>query len=206
MELEQKHITALDKAETLMFHSDFCPYLELKELLFGASPLARSRFRLLFTNYYGLNTGGVTEEFKTRFFEILFDGEVIVARRPNFYPIIIELSGIKRRRGDYAIPFSFVSKLVAMHLETSPIYDKHVLAFFKEKVPAVSDDKAERIEWFVTFLDKVSAAYAGWATDKRIETVLDRLKRRDVRLNNCSVIRLLDFLVWKAGNQKLLAE
>jgi hypothetical protein len=39
MNLQQEHIDALDKAETLMFHSDFCPYLELKEMFPDASPL-----------------------------------------------------------------------------------------------------------------------------------------------------------------------
>ena len=66
MQLQQEHIDALNRAETLMFHSDFCPYLELKELLQEATPLARIRFRSLFTNYYGLNVGGLTETFKER--------------------------------------------------------------------------------------------------------------------------------------------
>lgn len=57
MQLQQKHIEALNKAETLMFHGDFCPYLDLKELLPDATPQARSRFRSLFTNYYGMNVG-----------------------------------------------------------------------------------------------------------------------------------------------------
>lgn len=67
MQLEQKHIDALDEAETLMFHSELCPYLELKDLLPDPAPLARRRFRLLFTNYYGLNVGGLTDAFKVAF-------------------------------------------------------------------------------------------------------------------------------------------
>jgi len=35
MNLEQRHVDALNEAETLVFHSDFCPYLELKELFPG---------------------------------------------------------------------------------------------------------------------------------------------------------------------------
>jgi hypothetical protein len=206
MQLEQKRVSALDKAETLIFHSDFCPYLELKELLPDASSLARSRFRSLFTNYYGLNTGGLTDEFKNRFFKILFVGKVIVDGRPDFSSILTELSRIRRKKGDYAMPFSFVSKLVAMHLETSPIYDRHVLAFFNEKAPAASGTKGKRIDWYVKFLGRVSASYIEWATDKKVVMILDRLRNRDSRLNNCNVVRLLDFLVWKAGNQKLLRE
>src|SRR5579862_7161675 len=41
--------------------------------------------------------------------------------------------------------FSFVSKLVAMHRESSPIYDRHVLAFFAKKAPAKSVPNEDRI-------------------------------------------------------------
>jgi hypothetical protein len=133
MELTQRHIDALNEAETLMFHCDFCPYLELKELFTDRSDLRRRRFRLLFTDYYGLNVAGLTDVFIDRFFEILFTGTEIVNGQPDFSAIFSELCSIPRRKGDSATQFSFVSKLVAMHRESSPIYDKHVLAFFGRK-------------------------------------------------------------------------
>jgi hypothetical protein len=204
MNLQQKHIDALDKAETLMFHSDFCPYLELKEMFPDASPLARHRFRILFTSYYGINAGGLTDVFKDRFFAILFDGNVIVNGQPDFPTILNELSLIPRKKGDYAMPYSFVSKLVGIHQESSPIYDKHVLAFFGKKAPAASVPKQNRIAWYVGFLSQVATDYATWAQDVRVIPNLHRLKLRDQRLAQCHAIRLLDFLIWKVGNQKLL--
>src|SRR6266702_3541383 len=117
MQLEQTQVCALDKAERLMFHSDFCPYLELKALLSDTSPEARERFRSLFTTFYGLNVGGLTDDFKEKFFEILFGGKILLNERPDFSGILNQLSGIKRKKGDYAMPFSFVSKLVAMQCE-----------------------------------------------------------------------------------------
>lgn len=204
MQLEQKHVGALDTAETLIFHSDFCPYLELKDLLPDASPLSRSRFRSLFTSYYGLNVGGLTNEFKSRFFEILFSDQVIVNGQREFSTILTALSRIRRKKQDYAMPFSFVSKLVAIHSESSPIYDRHVVAFFRENVPVASVDKKKRIQWFVGFLDRVGRSYEAWAEDDRIKPILNRLKARDSRLEKCDEVRLVDFLVWKVGNQKLL--
>ena len=204
MQLDQKHISALDTAETLIFHCDFCPYLELKELLRDSSTFARRRFRSLFTSYYGLNAAGLTDKFKTRYFEILFDGKVIVNGKPDFDLILTELSEIKRKKGDFAMPFSFVSKLASMHLETSPIYDKHVLAFFGKKASATSISRRDRIYWFVNFLDQVRLSYSEWANDKRIRLILKKFKARDSRLKECDEVRLLDFLVWKVGNQRLL--
>lgn len=204
MQLQQRHLDALDKAETLMFHSDFCPYLELKELLPNATPDARGRCRSLFTNYYGLNIGGLTDAFKNRFFEILFGANVIVNGQPDFITILNELSLIRSKQGYYTMPFSFVSKLVAVHQETSPIYDHYVLRFFGEKAPATSLPKPDRIAWYLGFLKQVAADYVAWAKDTEISSIVDRLKARDHKLAQCDAVRLMDFLVWKVGNQKLL--
>lgn len=204
MRLESKHIEALNKAEKWMFHSDFCPYLELKALLPDSSSFARNRFCTLFTNYYALNTGGLTDEFKKRYFEILFEEKIVIYGKPVFCQILTELSKIKRKKGDYAIPFSFVSKLVAMHLESSPIYDKHVLAFFGEKALDSSNNIENRIGWFVDFLDRVHDSYEEWAKNEQIVLILNNLKARDEELKKCHPNRLMDFLVWKVGNRKLL--
>ncbi len=204
MQLQPKHIAALNTAETLMFHSDFCPYLELKALLPDTSPHARARFRSLFTNFYGLNVGGLTDAFKDRFFAILFAGNIMADGLPDFTTILNELSLIQRKKGDYAMPFSFVSKLVAIHRETSPIYDRHVMDFFGQKAPAATLPKPDRIAWYVGFLSQVAADYAAWAKDVRVIPILNRLKARDPQLAHCDAIRLVDFLVWKVGNQKLL--
>lgn len=202
--LEPRHVEALDNAERLIFCCNYCPYFDLKVLFADRSPPARERFRALFTEFYNLNTSRPADEFKNRFFEIMFDGKVIVDGRPNWHEILTELSRIKRNKGDYAMPFSFVSKLVGMHLESSPIYDKHVLAFFGE-TPANSSIRADkRIEWFVGFLAKVARSYASWARDVSVKPILDRFKARDARLRSCHDVRLLDFLVWKVGNGKLL--
>jgi hypothetical protein len=204
MYLTPRHIEALDKAETLIAPSDFSPYLELKALLPDPSPPARDRFRRRFASFYGLNRGGLTNEFKDRFFEILFDGKVIVEGRPDFASILTELSRIKRRKGDLAMPFSFVSKLVAMHLESSPIYDRHVRAFFGKAAPPASVENDERIKWYLAFLGEVGRSYTAWAGDPQVRPILERLIARDDGLKSCHVVRLLDFLVWKVGNRKLL--
>mgnify|MGYP003341746588 FL=1 len=188
----------------LMFHSDFCPYLELKTLLPDQTDQARSRFRTLFTNYYGLNVGGLTDEYKNKYFNILHSGKVFKNQVPRFGSILRLLYKMPRKKGDRALPFSFVSKLVAIHLESSPIYDKHVLNFFGKKPPAATTAKAERIKWYVEFLNNVATDYTSWAQDPRVVPILNRLMGRDPQLAQCHVIRRMDFLVWKVGNQKLL--
>ena len=204
MLLQPEHIEALEQAEVLMFHSDFCPYLELKEIFREGTPQASKRFRILFTNYYGLNVGGLTDAFKDKYFEILFDSDLVVDDKPDYSSILTTLRKIPRKKGDYVLHLSFVSKLVAIHRESSPIYDRYVLKFFNAKTPATSISQEKRIEWYVKFLNDVANDYAKWANDQRIIPILERLKARDSRLGQCDVVRLMDFLVWKVGNQKLL--
>ena len=204
MQLTQRHVAALDTAEARMFHCDFCGYLDLKELLRDDSASARELFQDRFTGIYGLNVRGLTDAFKKRFFEILFDDKTCGDGQPDYGAILTQLSRFKRKTGSRALPLSFVSKLVAMRDESRPIYDRHVLAFFGAKIPGPAVAKQVRIEAFVAFLEAVASDYRAWATDKRIRPILARFKARDERLQNCDVVRLMDFLVWKVGNQKLL--
>ncbi|MCG3774676.1 MAG: hypothetical protein JW395_1500 [Nitrospira sp.] len=204
MQLTKRHVDALDAAQERMFHCDFCGYLELKELLRDDSESARELFRNRFTGMYGLNVGGLTDQFKKRFFEILHSDDVMTNGRPGYDRILSELGSYKRKTGHPGMPFSFVSKLVAMRDEGSPIYDRHVLAFFRGKLPGPAVKTKERIEAFVAFLDGVGQDYRAWSADERILPILTRFKDRDPRLRKCDVVRLMDFLVWKVGNQKLL--
>lgn len=204
MHLEQKHVEALDQAEASMFHWDFCPYLELKELLTISTTEAQRRFRILFSDYYGLDLAGLSDSFKEEYFKILFAGHVLVPGESDFATILKKLYWILRKQGDHALQLSFVSKLVAIHCEASPIYDSRVQKFFGEYDPGTSIDQDERIRWYIDFLQRVSGTYTAWAHDTRVIPIMDRLKKRDARLAECHPVRLMDFLVWKVGSLQLL--
>jgi hypothetical protein len=199
MKLQETHIEALDKAETLLFCCDYCPYLDLKALLRDGSAAAQKRFQPLFTRFYGLNVGGLTRDFKIRYFKILFDPPLAADGTPDVGSILGQLGELPRRKGDTALPFSFVSKLANIHNDTSPILDKYVLAFRGEKRPSLALSKPERIATFLERLKSMATDYTTWAAGSEVAGILDRLKERDERLADCSDIRLLDFLVWKAG-------
>lgn len=204
MQLETRHFDAFARAESLI-QPGFLTYLELKELFPDARPESRNRFRSLFTSFYRLNRGGLTDVFKDRYFDILFSKNVVVNGQVACAAIMLELYQIRRRKGDCAMHYSFVSKLVNIHRESSPIFDQHVTHFFSEYAPPAHIDNFKRIEWFVGFLDRVSTDYQAWAADDRMQVILNKLKSRDPRLERCHVVRLVDFLVWNVGALKLLA-
>ena len=91
--------------------------------------------------------------------------------RPDYESILNELSTIRRRKGDLAMPFSFVSKFIAMHDDGQPIYDRHVCSLFGVQSPPASVEKGKRIEWFVWFLSCVQKSYENWAIDPRMANV-----------------------------------
>jgi hypothetical protein len=215
MKLELRHVRALNKAEKLLVDRNFKPYFEMRELFppeapegrrdfESLTPEDRKRLKALFKRFYRLNGITMGEICEKRFFKKLFGNHVIVNGKPNFEELLMDLYRVKRPTRAQAMHFSFVSKLVNMHQESSPIYDRHVLNFFQERVPAATKAPKDRIEWYVEFLDEVATNYEKWAKKKEVKTILERLKERDKRLKNCDVVRLMDFLVWKVGNQKLL--
>jgi hypothetical protein len=205
MKLEQRHIDALIEAESWIFHSDICPYLELKELLLKNTQKSRERFCVLFKRIYGMDKAGLTDTFLNRFFEILFDGKIYTeSGLPDYSAILRRLYKFKRKQNDFALQFSFVSKLVATHQDNCPFYDKHVRAFFGKKMPAKSEGIKKRIEWYVDFLNYVRRSYTEWEKNNRIKPLINRIRARDSRLMKCDTVRLMDYLVWNVGNKKLL--
>lgn len=184
MELTEDKLNAFRRAEGLIAHRDFCPYLELKTLLTDASEVSRARFCSLFSHYYGMNAGGLTDEFKTRYFQILFNELVFANGQPRYGAILEDLSRFPGKNGHSALHFSFVSKLVAIHDETKPIYDRHVLAFFNVKAPASSKKREIRTTWYVDLLTQIAADYARWGNDPRVKPILDRLRLAIQDCNN----------------------
>jgi len=124
----------LSEALAYLRYADYAPYLTLKRLFLARQDGYQALFCREFARFYGLNAGGVTEAFKKRYFELLFGLRIQEGVDP-YTPILTELYEIPRRQGDKALQCSFVSKLVAMHDETRPLYDRHVSAFFGITVP-----------------------------------------------------------------------
>jgi hypothetical protein len=206
MDLTPDHIEALRRAAGLLLKSEFQPYLELKARLPDArlNAALRPEFRKNFCKYYGLNTAGLTDDFKDRYFEILFREDVVPDGLPGYGRLLDILSEIPRKKGDFALPFSFVSKLVAMQNENWPIYDRHVLNFFGTSAPNSRTPKVQRIAWFVGLMHQIATDYGAWCGNDEVQAVLNQLRQRDASLAHCAPIRLIDFLVWKVGNRKIL--
>jgi hypothetical protein len=200
MDLNPEQLDALDQAEPLILKRDYSKYLRLKELLPQQNESNQVEFRRVFKSYYGLNTARLGDQFLNAFFEALFQWN----KGMDAAALLKKLYQIPTERGRNTLQLSFVSKLMAIHDESRPIYDKHVRSFFAVSEIGTKKPIDERIAWWIAFLDGVKAAYERWVTSEEVTRILNRLCKRVPELAACNPVRLLDFLVWKIGNASLI--
>ncbi len=194
-------LTLLVEAIKHLKEENISPYLKLKRILAEKPVGFETAFRQTFESYYGLNAGGVTRAFKDRYFNLLFGLEIQDDDDP-YTPILIELYQIPRRKGDKALQCSFVSKLVAIHDESHPIFDRHVSDFFGITVPS-NGSVDFRVAGFLANLKYLRKTYESWSEDSEFQKVLLVVKQRHPYLNDCTTSRIADFLVWTVGRKKL---
>lgn len=181
--------------------SDVAAYQDLKRLFAEKDDAGRGEFRRAFERYYGLYAGGVTQAWRDRYFELLF-GLTLTEGADPYTPLLWSLYAIPRHKGDCALQFSFVSKLVAMHDERYPLYDRYVSGFFGIAPPAIGG-LSFRIAGFVAHMQWLRQTYAAWAQDAAFQQVIASLRDRYPCLQSVAVPRLADMLVWAAGKSGL---
>jgi hypothetical protein len=112
-----------------------------------------------------------------------------------------KLLPIERIKGDKALQFSFVSKLVAIHDEQQPIFDRYIGFFFGIGPPSLMLLPEFRIMGFLQNLAEIRRRYEAWSKDKMFTEVLCDLRRKIPDLADCHEVRICDFLVWSVGKK-----
>lgn len=199
--LNAHQASVLSEATKHVKREDVTRYLALKQMLSQRQPGFREEFRKEFTNFYGLNAGGVTETFKDRYFDILLGATVETGEDP-YTPILRDLYEIPRRKGDKALQYSFVSKLVAMRDETRPLFDRYVSEFFGISAP-MSGSVDFRIAGFATNMEWLRQTYGCWSEDERFQMIWHTLVEVHPGLAACAAARVADFLIYSVGREQL---
>jgi hypothetical protein len=197
MSAENIRWNLLKRAVATIRPTDFSEYFELKRLSQKSDPVSRQELQTRFANYYRLHIGGLTDAFKRRYLELLLTCKPRGKRDP-YTPLLKELYEFPRRKGDRTLQVSFVSKLVAFHDESRPLYDVHVKNFFGFSPPSVGPIDF-RIAGFVANLQNIQAQYEAWSASPRFAKAMRPLFNKNPALKNCHPTRLCDFLVWTVG-------
>ena len=194
------HWKLLAKAAHRIHSRDLNGYFELKSLLHGDAN-HRDTFKAKFTTYYGLNSGGLTNKLKERYFELLFSHEAQNQKDP-YTDLLTELYKYPNQRGYQTLQGSFVSKLVAIHDEERPIYDTHVGNFFGVSSPSIGPIDF-RIAGFVANLEHIRQIYSIWKSEREYTQLTGKLFQKHPALQSCHAVRVCDFLVWAVGHYRI---
>ena len=171
-------------------------YLNLRSMFSEMSK--RTLFESEYSSYYGLRAAGLTEKWLKRYFELLFGYKDVQLTAPEPYrSLLMDLYEYPRRKGDKVLQFSFVSKLVAFHNESRPLYDQRVRHFFGLGPPKFGANEF-KIFGFVRNLNEIARHYGTWTGQREFIEILDQMRARCPRLSDCHDVRLIDFLVHKA--------
>jgi len=179
---------------------DVATYLEIRGLLTSDNPDDRARLERLFASFYGLNPF-VAGVYKRRYFDILRSLRGAKLPSDPYSGVLRELYEVPRAKGDQALQCSFVSKLISIHDEARPIYDRHVGSFFSLPLP-VRGTIESRIAEFVRALESIRQAYSSWSLLEGGVSLLKTLRSSIPDLERCHPNRVWDFLVWAHGNDQ----
>ena len=172
-------------------------YLNLRNMMSDACAEEKLRFRKEFSNYYRLHAAFLSKEWKDKYFELLFSfGEKMP---PEAHRVaLLELSKFPRLKGDEAAQFSFVSKLVGIHDEQQPIFDRFVQHFFGLGPPSLGPLEF-RISGFVRNLNEIAMRYRIWIEYEPFAAIIRELRCKYPHMAECHPHRICDWLVWIVG-------
>lgn len=195
--LDQFQLKTLRAATRHLSSRDINSYLALRASLLSRTIGFEAKFQKDFSQFFRLNSSGLTDEFKAHYFKLLFSFAKSQEADP-YSSILRELYKFERRKGDKSLQCSFVSKLVAIHDDDRPVFDIYVQNFFGIGVPR-SIDVDFRIAGFVRNLEVIRAAYHAWQDDTSYQAVIRDACSQHPLLSQCSSVKVADFLVWTAG-------
>lgn len=161
-------------------------------------------FQFLFRSFYRLDNAGLTDDFKSKYFELLqihrSDKSIDI---PALVKILYEFKTLKNVN---SIQFSFVSKMVNTIDDSMPIYDSEVARMFEFRVPYTYKDTYQRINKYMEFYAKLSKQYNEFIAKSSLKTALSCLNSNLNGISSLSENKKIDFLVWSAGKLEYKGE
>lgn len=155
-------------------------------------------FQFIFRSFYRVDNAGLTDESKTKFFELLSIAKT--EQQADISEIVRSLFDIPNRKGQASLQFSFATKLAATVEPTSPIYDAEVASVFGFRAPYNYKPFEQRLSEYTSFYTKLKSLY---------QTIIDKDDLKEARAmfrsqyqcteSDVPETKVLDFIFWSAG-------
>jgi len=171
---------------------DIGTYCFLKKKFAKGDILKDLEFQSKFKQFYIMNSAGLSDGWKERFFELLS------AKYDNLKYILSELYKIPRRDGRYSVQFSFATKLLHTVNNENPIYDKMIGEVLDKKINGPNRD--EKINSCIEIYNFLKKLYLGLTKNSKIRKVILEFRLRfNVSRKDISDVKALDFIIWSLG-------
>lgn len=154
-------------------------------------------FQLRFRSFYGLNSAGLTEVFKTEYFNSL---QALRGTNPiDLRSLAFQFYVIPTLQGHNTLQFSFVTKLAHTLNADYPIYDDRVATAFAFSRPMYRSFN-HRLDRLMDFYDRLREAYDRFITEGLLNPAITgfRTRFRGQAPSLCE-IKIIDFIFWSTG-------
>ena len=146
-------------------------------------------FQREYKTFYRLNTVGLTDEQKQRYFELMSN------RAIRLEVILNELYKLPTRKNTHSIQFSFATKLLHTLDVNQPIYDSNVGTMFNLKV--VGNTKEQKIRSCLEIYNFLKSTYRSMLSDGKVRSLISAFREEfGYDENDISDTKVLDFLIW----------
>ena len=170
-------------------------YSFLKDEYVKGNTLSNFVFHFVFRSYYRLDNAGLSDEIKSRFFELLAE------KQTNLETILSELYKIPTLKGKNTIQFSFATKLLHTIDNNKPIFDSGVAKLTNIKLKG--SDRDTKIRSCIKIYNSLEKLYAELKEDYKIKKVISKFRSKfKVDDENISDTKVLDFIMWSLGKLK----
>src|SRR5208283_5836342 len=122
-------------------------YLFLKQQIKSGPIVQNYLFQFVFRSFYGLDSAGLTPEFKKEYFKQM--EECRTSNDLDLRPLLKHLYEIQNRKRKKTLQFSFITKLANTVDDDYPLYDSHIAKVFKFILPSSNKPIKERLTEFL---------------------------------------------------------
>jgi len=146
-------------------------------------------FQREYKTFYRLNTAGLSDEQKQRYFELMS------SKVSKLEVILDELYKLPTRKDAHSIQFSFATKLLHTLDVDQPIYDSNVGTMFNLKV--AGNTKEQKIKSCLEIYNFLKNTYRSMLSNGKIRSLISAFREEfGYDESNMSDTKVLDFLIW----------
>jgi hypothetical protein len=162
-------------------------------------------FQFMYRSYYRLDNAGLTDAFKSRYFELLEESRNLADI--DLRRLVKELYAIPNRKGQPSLQFSFVTKLANTANRLYPIYDREVAKVFGFRPPESLGAFDARLTKYMIFYENLRNTYSEILNGDLLQE--PRRAFRQIYAappERIPDIKVLDFIFWWAGKRLPVAK